>query len=46
MERLTVSKLLGWTTVIAGIAYGAWRYWQASNQPTADAWAAATDRID
>ena len=41
-----MSKLLAWTTVVAGIAYGVWRYWQTSNQPNAEAWASATDRID
>ncbi len=41
-----MSKLLGWTTVIVGVAYGAWLYWRSSNQANADAWAAGTDRIE
>ena len=45
-RRWSMSKLLGWTTVIVGVAYGAWLYWRSSNQANADAWAAGTDRIE
>jgi len=41
-----VKKLLQ-TVVLLGSAVGvAWWYWQSANQPSADAWAAGTDRVD
>lgn len=32
--------------MLAGAAYVAWRYWQESNRPSAEAWAAGTDRVN
>lgn len=31
---------------IAGLAYAAWKHWQAHNAETADLWATATDSLD
>ena len=40
-----VAKLVGLTLVLAGSAYAAWWYWQASKEASAEAWAAGTDRV-
>ncbi len=43
-----MSKLIGVTALLVGAAsaaYIAWWYWQESNRPVAEAWAAGTDRL-
>lgn len=40
-----MAKLIGFTLVLAGTAFAAWVYWQASNEANAQAWAAGTDPV-
>lgn len=43
-----MSKLIGLTVLVVGAASAvcvAWWYWQESNRPAAEAWAAGTDRL-
>lgn len=45
LRRSAVSRVIGVTVLLVGAACAAWWYWQESNRPNAEAWAAGTDRL-